>query len=327
MGGGDKFFSSSLRKDKRDLYADFSRSGFTVVKTKPELAAAPTSSGKVLGIFSEGHLPYTVDQQNDPKLKPSTPTLADMTKAALANLKGSPKGFLLQIEGGRVDHGAHGTDLAAMLYDYVAFEEAVKAAVEFALADKETLVIITSDHACGGPSLNGSGDEYSDSTEGLMTVSGMKGSYGALLKAAGDKPDRNTLRDAVRMTLGITLTSAEASAVVAAGEGKSPFGISEFHGTVAGTLAMVLGNHSKVTWTGPNHTSDHVLVTAVGPGSETVTGLTPNYKFFDLILSLKGLAWANPPQMDFVTARRYYEKLKVGLNSDRERWEQYLALT
>jgi alkaline phosphatase len=329
MGGGDKFFSPGLRKDKKDLYGDFAKAGFKVVKTKQELVAVPGNAArpnKLLGVFSNGHLPYSVDQATDATLKASTPTLAEMTKAALANLKGSLKGFLLQIEGGRVDHGAHGNDLAATLYDYMAFEDALKAAVEFALNDKETLVIVTADHATGGPSLNGAGEEYFDSTAGLMTVAGMKGSYGTLLKAAGEKPTPDSLRDAVKATLGITLTPAEAAAVASAAAGQSPFAVSEFHGTAAGTLAMILGNHSKVTWTGPNHTSDHVLVTAVGPGSEAVTGLTPNYKFFDLMLAAKGLKWENPAQMDFATAKRHYEKLEVSLLSDRERREQYLSL-
>jgi len=325
MGGGDRFFSPALRKDRRDLYADFAKAGYQILKSRQELMKPAARSGKVLGIFHDGHMPYSVDHLNDPASRESKPTLVEMTRAALASLKGASKGFLMQVEGGRVDAGAHGNDLAATLYDYFAFEEAVKAAVEFAHQDGETLVVITADHATGGPSLNGSGTEYIDSTAGLKTLAGMKASYGVLLKAAGNRPSADRLREVVREGLSITLTAAEAEAVAAALRGQSPFGVSEFYGGGSPALAMALGNHTKVTWTSSNHTSDHVLVTAIGPGSASFAGLTPNHRFFGLLLAAKGLRHENPPQMDFETAKKHYAKLKVTLRP--ELFERYACDT
>ncbi len=316
MGGGNRFFSADLRKDKKDLYADFARAGYAIARTKGDLAAASVAAektGKLLGVFDDGHLPFTVDHVNDPKLRESRPTLAEMARVALDRLKGSKDGFLLQIEGARVDHGGHADDLGALLFDQIAFEEAVKEAVEFALKDGETLVIVTADHATGGPALNGSGAEYIDSTAGLRRAANFKASYGTLLKGLGQTPGVEDVRDAIAAKLEIELTPAEAQAVVGAMNGESPFGASEFYKPVNATLAAVLGNHTKVTWTSLNHTSDHVLVTAVGPGREAVLGLTPNHRFFDLMLAAKGLKFENPPQMDFETARKHYEKLKIAL--------------
>jgi hypothetical protein len=76
---------------------------------------------------------------------------------------------------------------------------------------------------------------------------------------------------------------------------------------------MVLGNHTKVTWTSGNHTSDHVIVTAWGPGSEAVFGLTPNTSFFNMMLGFKGIKWSNPT-MTFEEARRHYSKLKASID-------------
>lgn len=306
MGGGAKFFEAASRKDGRDLYADFAKRGYAVAKTRDELMAAPKGE-RLLGIFSPSHVPFTVDRDNDPAIAAAVPTLAEMTKAALARLDGGKNGFLLQIEGGKVDHGAHANDLAAMVYDQIAFEEAVKAAIEFAEKDGETLVIVTTDHACGGPSLNGDGEEYIESTAGLMTLTNMRSSYAPLMALIGKSPTAATIQDAVRAKLGIGLTAPEAEAVVQAMAGKSPFALGGFHGWPGGTLAMVLGNHSKVTWTSGNHTSDHVIVTAFGPGSERVSGLQENIGFFDLMLATKGIRWSNPT-MDFATAQRAMAK-------------------
>ncbi len=313
FGGGNNNFSAEKRKDKRDLYADFAKAGYKIARTRDELFTL--KGGKLLGIFSDSHRPYTVDHMNSPELMKSTPTLAETVRVALDNLKGSPKGFLLQIEGGKVDHAAHGNDFGAMVYDQIAFEEAVKVAVEFALQDKETLVIITADHATGGPSLNGAGSGYGASTGGLKLLSGIKSSHEKVISAIGSSPTRSLVQDVVRDRLGIGLSDEEADVIVAARAGNSPFKPSIFHGSTNATLAMILGNHTKVTWTSGNHTCDHVMVTAVGPGSEQVAGITKNIRFFDIILDAKGLKWSNPTMTyeDAVKARERSPRLDPDL--------------
>ncbi|MCH8979185.1 MAG: alkaline phosphatase [Armatimonadetes bacterium] len=308
MGGGDPFFNPEDRSDGRDLYADFAKKGFAVVKKRDALIGL--RSNQILGVFNGSHLPYTVDRDNDPEIEARVPTLAEMSEVAIRNLDGTADGFLLQIEGGRVDHGAHGVDLAAMFFDQIAFEDAVKVAVDFALEDRETLVIITSDHACGGPALNGAGSGYFESTAGLLTLQGMKASYGVMLQKAGSNPNASQVQDVVEELQGIKLSGDEAKAVVDSMGGDYPLGISEFHRTVAATLASVLGNHSKVNWTCQNHTADHVLVTAVGPGSEQVGGLTENTQFFDMMLAMRGLEHSNPT-MSYEEAVRHRSRLQA----------------
>lgn len=308
MGGGNRSFSAERRQDKRDLYADFAREGFKVVRERSEIEGL--KAGKILGIFSDSHLPYTVDRNHSADLQAKVPTLAEMAKVAIDNLKGNRNGFLLQIEGGRVDHGGHANDLAGLLYDQLEFEAAVKVAVDFARKDGDTLVIITADHACGGPALNGAGDEYIEATAGLKKLGGMKSSYGSIFPLFGSTGNPARVREAVLEKLSIELTEEESKAVAEASRGRSPLQISEFHGNLNGTLATVLGNHTKVGWTSGNHTSDHVIVTALGPGSDQFSGLTPNVRFFNAMLAAKGLRHENPPQMGFEEAARHYQKLK-----------------
>lgn len=306
MGGGDRFFNPEKRADKRDLYSEYKSAGYTLVRNKHELKEA---AGKLLGVFSDTHLPYTVDRINTPELDAAVPTLAEMSAKALALLKGSPNGFILQIEGGRVDHGGHSNDLAAMIYDQIEFEEAMKVAVEFALEDGETLVIITADHACGGASLNGAGEEYIESTAGLESVSKMKASYDTIFRSIGRTPTPERVAEAVRESLDIELTNEESEAVVRAAEGESPFRVSKFMSGLNSALATVLGNYTKVVFTSGNHTNEHVLVTALGPGAEACAGLTPNVSFFDLMLSAYEIEHKNPT-MTFEEAKKHYDRMK-----------------
>ncbi len=62
--------------------------------------------------------------------------------------------------------------------------------------------------------------------------------------------------------------TATVSGVQDAINGKSIFAALELQGVNNSALALVLQNYTKVGWTSLNHTSDHVLVSAFGPGSE-----------------------------------------------------------
>lgn len=309
LGGGARFFDGALRSDKKDLTADFARLGFEVCRSRGELLSS--SAPRLLGLFAPSHVPYTVDRINSPQLNASVPSLAEMTGVAIDKLRGGSEGFLLQVEGARIDHGAHSNDLAAALYDQIEFEDAVKVAIDFAQKDGQTLVVVTSDHGNGNPGLNGAGAEYIESTDGLLLANKMKASYGTLFSKLTPKFTPSDLQDVVNQWLGVGLSTAEAEAVVAAAAGNSPFKDSIFYKNVMATLGVMLGNHTKVTWTSTNHTSDHVLVTAVGPGREAFAGLTQNTTMFDLILAAKGLRHSNPT-MTFEQAKPLYEKWKSG---------------
>lgn len=132
LGGGRKFFDATLRQDKRDLLAEYRAKGWAFIDSRDALLQRKTGADRLLGLFWNDHLPYTIDRDREPQLQQRVPTLAEMTRAALANLAASNEGFLLQVEGGRVDHAAHDNDAASMLRDQLAFDDAVGVAVEFA---------------------------------------------------------------------------------------------------------------------------------------------------------------------------------------------------
>ncbi len=313
LAGGDRFFSPTVRTDKRDLYGDFANAGYKVVKDRASMTGL--KAPKLLGVFSNSHVPYTIDRDDSADIQAKVPTLAEMASCAIENLRGSSNGFLLQIEGGKVDHAGHAADVAGMVFDQMAFEDAVKVAVDFALQDGETLVIITADHATGGPALNGSGDEYWDSTAGMMSIMNAKGSFDIVMPKLRANATLAGVKDVVKAMYGHEIKEAEAQALVDSMANKHPLMVSEFTRTINMTLAAVLSNYCKVGFTCQNHTSDHVLVTAVGPGSEQCGGLTENVKFFDMILATHGWSYSNPT-MTLEEAMRHRGKLQAIFRAD-----------
>ena len=81
-----------------------------------------------------------------PKDKAGEPSLAEMADKAIDILAKNPEGFVLLIEGGRIDHGSHASNAFRTLTDAVALNEAVKTVLRKVNLD-ETLIVVTGDHS------------------------------------------------------------------------------------------------------------------------------------------------------------------------------------
>lgn len=285
MGGGNRHFSSDLRGDRNDLYSDFEDKGYTVVKNKNQLSRASLNS-KLLGIFSDSHMPYTIDHKTIPQLRDNVPTLAEMTSAALDRLERNSDGFLVQIEGARVDHAAHGNDAAGMIYDQIAFDDAIKVVMDFTERREDTLVILTTDHGNSNPGLSGMGGGYTDSPEILSTLFDYKHSFEWMYDELGSgTTSESAIREAVEAATQTQITSEEARMVLNAIQGnfKAPFKLRQGAGAV---LSGVLANYNGVYFMTTNHTADYVEIAAWGPGSDRIPGFVRNTDLFDLMVDM-----------------------------------------
>ena len=72
---------------------------------------------------------------------------------ALEYLSQDEDGFFLMAEGSHIDHGGHGNDIAYMLDELLAFDDGVRAALEWAKDRDDTVIIVTADHETGGLTL------------------------------------------------------------------------------------------------------------------------------------------------------------------------------
>jgi len=154
LGGGRKFFlpksnPNSGRKDERDLLAEARDAGYVYVETAEQLRSV--NAPYLLGLFQHKGLTTVAPE----------PMLALMTRKAIECLRnatgmssGSNKGFFLMVEGSQIDWACHSNDAESCVRQTLLFDEAVKAAIDFALADGHTLVLVTADHETGGLTLH-----------------------------------------------------------------------------------------------------------------------------------------------------------------------------
>jgi alkaline phosphatase len=309
LGGGSRFFASASRSDKRDLPSEFHQAGYQVVHNKSDLSAAPKDM-PWFGVFSPSHLPFTLDHQADDKLKATVPTLAEMTSAALRKLEGEEH-FILQVEGGRVDHAAHLNDAASAFHDQIAFDDALAVCLAFRQKHPDTLLIITTDHGTGNPGLNGTGTRYSQSSPLFRQLTNVKHSHEWMLHRIYGIPESNTedMLEVDPSKAGLVQPAKVAEIIQAA----TSFSLNEYqavklHQFFAGKgdalyelanngefqLAQFMANHTGIGWTSLAHTSDFVPIVAMGPGAERFRGFIQNVDVFRHYTQFAGVDHQNP---------------------------------
>jgi alkaline phosphatase len=154
FGGGAQFFHSAAaggkRTDGRDLLAELQARGYRLAQDAAGFAALAPSDAPAIALFAQDDLAF--DAERDPARQPS---LAEMTRKAIAllgrrNGQGNEQGFFLMVEGGLIDHALHATRAKRALQETVAFDAALKAAIdEMQKVDpglKHTLIVATADH-------------------------------------------------------------------------------------------------------------------------------------------------------------------------------------
>lgn len=286
LGGGTKFFDPAKRADKRDLFGDFKKAGYDVLNHRDRLLRS--KSPRLLGTFTEGNLPYTIDRDASADLTANVPSLAEMTKAALDRFLASDKPFLLQIEGARVDHAAHKNDIAALLYDQLAFDDAAEVVLAAREKFPDLLVVMTSDHGNANPGLNGTGGGYRETNQHFERIAQASASHEQLLADWNAKPGGAAEMTAfIEKKLGFKPTAEETTALLDTVAGNFTDWAKQQSNT-PGLLGQITGNHTGTGWTGVSHTSDPTIVTSIGPGAAAFNGLFRNDSVRDkLLTSLK----------------------------------------
>lgn len=263
MGGGAKYFIK--RADQRQLDIEFRNSGFQFIQTKTELSKLNTSQ-PIIGVFDDNGLPYELDRLHDQDLRDRIPSLAEMTKKAIDLLK-NDEGFVLQVEGGKVDWAAHANDGPALIYDQLAFDDALKVAIDFAQESKDTLVIVTTDHGNANPGLY-YGEEANDN---FSKTFAMSHTNDWILNNINKDDAPSVIQDLFKEYQNIELTLENAQ------ELKSKYlylsndnGWYNPYKLPFKELGLMQQIHLNIGFGSMEHSADFVELGAFGPGSELI---------------------------------------------------------
>ncbi len=154
LGGGAANFSpvaeGGIRKDGRDLLLEMHQQGRPVIRSKPDLEAAPVfGSSRLVGFFNRGNMAFG----DDATAASQQPSLADMVRRAIELLQYNRHGYLLVVDAELITRAAEENDGEHVITETVQLDRAVATALQY--AGKKALIIAVGKQSAGGMAMNG----------------------------------------------------------------------------------------------------------------------------------------------------------------------------
>lgn len=157
IGGGKSFFDQ--RMDSQNLIQKLVEKGYDVPVGMDAIAAS--KADKIAGFLADHHTERVPGRGE---------ALSISTQKAIDVLSSNKKGFFLMVEGSEIDWGGHANNIEYVVRETLDFDKAVGVALQFALNNKNTLVIVTADHETGGLALTGGNMEKGEVKSGFSTA-------------------------------------------------------------------------------------------------------------------------------------------------------------
>jgi alkaline phosphatase len=263
MGGGRQHFTpfdaatnKKGRADGRNLLTEMEERGYFVAATRADMLSARVGR-KFIGLYAaDGHLDYGLQRA------PAQPTLAEMTAKSIALLAHNPNGFFLMVEGGKIDHALHDSNVKNALVETVQFDAAIQTAIDrMRVIDpglENTLIVVTADH------------------DHTIVMNGY--------------PKRgNPVLDIVRGVDGQPARDADGKTYTTLVFGNGP-NRPDVRADVASSMALAddYRQETAVRLSGEGHGGGDVKLFAMGAGSAPFRGTMENTRVFDLMKAAFG---------------------------------------
>jgi alkaline phosphatase len=289
------------REDGQNLMQVLEDRGYQFVDNKDDMAAL--STGKVWGMFDDSHMDPEIDRE---ALHPTQPAIADMTAKAIELLSQDRDGFFLMVEGSQVDWAGHNNDPKYMLTDFLAFDEAVKVAVDFAKQDGNTIVLAFPDHNTGGMTIGNYGLSYTDLGEDelLDPLRGMTMSANALVSKIGDDWTVAGIQAGLSTYWGIDCSAEDAEKII------------EYAGTVGASysLARIISeNYTAIGWTSHGHDAGTVPVWAYGID---IKGTIDNTELANIVADAMGVSLDRATDKLYVDIKDVTNNYEIDVEND-----------
>ncbi|ABZ85306.1 alkaline phosphatase family protein [Heliomicrobium modesticaldum Ice1] len=302
LGGGAGYLGQK-RADGQDLIKVIKQRGYDYVTDTGKLKASKAE--KIWGMFADVSLDRDIDR--NPAQQPS---LAEMTQAAIERLSKDKDGFFLFVEGSEVDWSAHANDPVGLISEINAFDRAVKVALDFAKKDKNTLLIVTTDHGNGGITIGNSLSDESYDTMPLETVMApllkVNRTSDSIVRELPKDATDEQIKEAIAKYYSITDMTDEELAEAKkwlAKDSDRDYGI-----------GRILSKRARIGWTTHGHTGEDVLVFSYGPHS--LSGLLDNTDAARVMAKAMGFDLADVNRKLMVNAKEAFAKLGAKCNID-----------
>ena len=280
FGGGNGILTDDIKQH-------FQNNGTTLIQDDRRAMLNYSSDNPVWALFHDRALPYDIDR--DPEV---TPSLAEMTEKAIDILSKKENGFFLMVEGSQVDWAAHGNDPVGIITEYLAFDEAVGRAIEFAKEDGETAVVILSDHGNSGITIGKAeckGYDKLTLEELFGEVSKYKNTASGIEKKLIDVEPEDMKAEFKKHT-DIDLTDDELKSLLSSKNYKEGNYMEVANSpNLTNNIISIMNSRMCFGFTTGGHTGEEVLLAAYHPDGDVPMGHLKNTEINDYLFKVSGL--------------------------------------
>jgi alkaline phosphatase len=309
IGGG-----TSLLPEESEAY--LKANGYSVYKNDLQ-GMRSDGNDKMWALYGQKDMDYDIDRN-----PAGQPSIEEMTRIAIEKLSKNENGFFLMVEGSKVDWAAHANDPVAMATDFLAFDRACGAALEFAARNGETAVVIAPDHGNSGVSLGvGRCGGYDKLTKDQLfhALSQFKLTASGLANKLNTQP-ASEVQDIFREYAGFELTEAELKALYNCnGYKNSPIPENErsaegvetslySKGSLSDFLSLLITSKMCIGFTTRGHTGEEVFLAAYHPEGTLPIGVHTNVELNAYLCALFGF---NRDLLDELTGQHFARHTEV----------------
>ncbi|KAA6336304.1 Alkaline phosphatase [termite gut metagenome] len=271
------------------------------------------TNGKIWALWCDRHMPYDLDRDTQ------IPSLQEMTEKAIDILSKNENGFFLMVEGSKVDWAAHANDAVGCITEYLAFDQAVKSALDFARKEENTTVIVLPDHGNSGfttgrrdlngydkasiTQLFGNVSKYKKTSDGLEKI---------LLKESPDK-----FKALMKEYTDIDITDDELSVLIKSENYKPENYMKVNDGkNMTSKLVDIMNKRTYFGFTSGGHTGEEVFLAVYHPKGDIPIGMNTNIEINHYLSDVIGLEKRLPELTKEIFAKhtKVFEKLEYSIN-------------
>ena len=245
------------------------------------------NKGKIWSLWCNMQMPYDIDRDSA-----IIPSLQEMTEKAIELLSQNENGFFLMVEGSKIDWVAHANDAVGCITEYLAFDKAVKSAIEFAEKDGNTTVVILPDHGNSGftigrhdlqsydrasiTKLFGNVSKYQRTSEGLEKI------------LLNEKPEN--FKSVIKQYTDIDITEEELNSLIESENYKPENYMKVSDGkNMTAKLVEIMNKRTYFGFTSGGHTGEEVFLAAYHPLGDIPIGMNTNIEINHYLADAIGL--------------------------------------
>ena len=250
--------------------------GFTIADTAEKIYSLKPGCGKVLAFDQNQRvLDYEIDRVEG-KI-----ALEDFVSKGI-ELLDCPEGFFFMIESGKLDWVCHANDAATSIKEIIALDRCLEIILNFyEKHPQDTLVIVTADHDTGAMRVGPASFNNPEFAQIIDAQKGSEGKFEPIIEKCKElKLDFDDAVIEMKKFFRLeNLTQDELNQIKSALiKGGTLHGDFTYGTNNAVTIAWtrILAKRAGITWSSLSHTSEPVMTTSIGEGSEMFGGAHDN---------------------------------------------------